>query len=230
MMTPPRSVDDLEREIDAMRERIDAQAAYLESLRREVMRMKESTQQQQTATTLTTPNSYKMTDTPASAHAFASAISYQLHPTTRTKPRNDFGREDVSHLPAEYLSQCYVEMDVVGFMETLLFDSDHVENNTVRMTPGAAPCSSIETWRNGAWVPAAQIDEVLTDIVRSAYRIMSRHARKHQESIVKMLGYDLDAFEDLKEFYERLYDDDDPRIQQSIKTELIDLVSAFSSV
>lgn len=200
-------VNDLELEIDAMRLRVDAQSAHLVSLKREVMRIRDVLEAAPPAP-------------PAAAVAPAAVSKAAL-----TRRRNDFGREDASHLPAAYLSQCYVDMDVVGLMETVLFDPDHAENGTVRV---AASAAALEVWRSGAWHAAADDEDVLADIVRGAYRILSSHSRRNQESVMRLLSYDLDAFEDLKEFYERLYDDDDDRVRTAIRAELADLLTAYA--
>ncbi len=39
---------------------------------------------------------------------------------TRRSTIHDFGREDASVLPANYLTHCFVEKDIVGMLETLL--------------------------------------------------------------------------------------------------------------
>ena len=222
-----RPIDDLEREIDAMRERIEAQAAHMEVLKREVLKLKECMLVSQE----NERHHYRPVVTRIDRFSNPPPPIPEILKNGPSR-RNDFGREDISHLPAEYLSQCYIEMDVVGLMETLLFDSDHIENNTIRMVDDITSTNTamMDTWRNGSWHAVTREDDVITDLIRAAYRIMSQHARKHQESIVKRLGYDLDAFEDLKEFYERLYDDDDAnRMHQSIKNELLDLIRTFST-
>jgi hypothetical protein len=150
--------------------------------------------------------------------------SVQPPPPPPLPSRNEFGREDISHLPPRYLSQCYIDRDVVGLLETLVFDEDCPVNQTVRYNRES---ETVEVWKSDAWDATLRLEHALIEMIQSAYRILTRHARIYKEDVVRMMDYDLDTFEDTKEYYEKLYDNDD-NLQDPVLKELKSMLSCYS--
>jgi hypothetical protein len=144
--------------------------------------------------------------------------------------KNEFGREDVSVLPDSYLRQCILDKDVAGMLETLLFDDEHPENRSVCfvLSQGGHTIVNAALWRNGVWETSADVDQVLLEMLRMAYRIFARYVRQHRDDLVRCMDYDLAAFEDLSEYYEHLYDNEN-QMQDQVLEELQSMATAHAS-
>jgi hypothetical protein len=130
-----------------------------------------------------------------------------------------FGMEDSSHLPLPFISSCYASRDVAGILFGLY---------ALPCNASALRCSS-GCWHaldaEGRWT-ALREREMGLELVRVAYRILSKHCRKHGNAILdEFMGGDFEGFEDLKEYYEQMYDDGADQVDEV----LAQLRTIFSS-
>lgn len=129
----------------------------------------------------------------------------------------DFGHENTSYLPNDFLSRCFVNKDLVNLLENLHCDRDHRENHNVRIR--STKNEIMEVWQNDRWVVTCS-DETLKDLIQSGYRILTWHSRKHKTHIIENeLDGDRGEYEDIKEWFEEIYENDHK--QKPLKKKLL---------
>lgn len=124
----------------------------------------------------------------------------------------DFGNEDISYLPKEFLSRCFVDKDIVTLMENIHCDKGHPENHNIRVK--SQKRNQIETMENSRWVIKDE-DEALTQCIQKGYRILAHK----KEIIEEELDDNEDEYHSIREWLECLYSNH--REQKPIKRKLL---------
>lgn len=129
----------------------------------------------------------------------------------------DFGQEDLSYLPNEFLSRCFVEKDIVRLLENIHCDQEHPENQNIRVK--SQKRNQIETRENNRWKIKDE-DEALTECIQNGYRILVRHGfRKKKEIIEEELDFNEDEYHSIRDWLEGMYND--RKEQKPIKRQLL---------
>lgn len=129
----------------------------------------------------------------------------------------DFGQENVSYLPLNFLSRCFVNKDLVTLIENIHCDREHKENHNVRLK--SLKRDLMETRVDGRWI-VTDSDETLTDLIKNGYRVLMMHSRKHRKNIVEdELDEDVNEFDRLRDWLDIVYDNKNE--QAPIKRKLL---------
>lgn len=116
----------------------------------------------------------------------------------------DFGHENISHLPHEFLNWCFANKDIVKLMENIHCDKEHPENHNIRIR--SQKRQQIETRENDKWTVKDE-DEALTDCIRNGYRILVKHAYKHKNNIIENELENEDEYDSIRHWLDSIYDD-----------------------
>lgn len=129
----------------------------------------------------------------------------------------DFGQENISYLPKEFLSRCFAEKDLVGLLENIHCDREHPENHNIRVK--SQKRNQIETRENNRWMIKDE-DEALTDCIQNGYRILVRHGFRHRQEIIEdELEDNEDEYHSVREWLESVYENQHE--QKPIKRKLL---------
>lgn len=137
----------------------------------------------------------------------------------------DFGHENISYLPTDFLTSCFVNKDMVGLLSNLYCDKDHPENHNVRIR--SLKRNLIETRVENRWIVQDE-DDALTESIRNGYRILVRHAHKHKEEIISEELDSENEYYQLKQWLEEVYDS--KREQKPIKRKLLLLLLSNQTI
>lgn len=114
----------------------------------------------------------------------------------------DFGQENISYLPKDFLSRCFANRDIVRLIENIHCDNDHPENHNIRLK--SQKRNQIELRENERWIIKDE-DEALTECIQNGYRILVRHAFKHKDEIIEEELDDEEEYHSIREWLEKIY-------------------------
>lgn len=116
----------------------------------------------------------------------------------------DFGHENISYLPSNFLSRCFVNKDLVTLIENIHCDKEHKENHNVRLK--SLKRDFMETRVDGRWI-ITDSDDTLTELIKNGYRVLMMHSRKNKDAILEdELDDDMDEFDRIKNWLDQVYD------------------------
>jgi hypothetical protein len=116
----------------------------------------------------------------------------------------DFGEENISYLPKELLSHCFVTKDIVRLLKKIHCDKEHPENHNIRVK--SQKRNQIETREDNRWMIKDE-DDALTDCIQNGYRILVRHGFRHKNEIIdEELDKNEDEYYNIRDWLENVYD------------------------
>lgn len=121
---------------------------------------------------------------------------------------NDFGQENISYLPKEFLHSCFARKDLITLLENIHCDREHPENHNIRVK--SQKRNQIEVRENRKWMIKDE-DEALEDAIKNGYRILVRHGFKHKKEIIDERLEDESEYHDIRNWLEDIYDDNKER-------------------
>lgn len=121
---------------------------------------------------------------------------------------NDFGQENLSYLPKEFLHGCFARKDLITLLENIHCDREHPENHNIRVK--SQKRNQIEVRENKKWMIKDE-DEALEDAIKNGYRILVRHGFKHKKEIIDDRLEDEQEYYDIRNWLEDIYDNNKER-------------------
>jgi hypothetical protein len=85
---------------------------------------------------------------------------------------NFFGKEDITHLPMELLTSCFMKKDILTLVESIYFDKDLPHNNTVKLKSLKNKTALVHN--EGTWV-IKRLQYVLDEMVNKGLTILEDH-------------------------------------------------------
>lgn len=129
----------------------------------------------------------------------------------------DFGQENISYLPNEFLNRCFAQKDLVTLLENIHCDREHPENHNIRIR--SQKRSQIEVRENNKWMVKDE-DEALSDCIKNGYRVLVRHALNNKDDIIEAeLDEDECEYHDIRNWLEDVYASN--KEQKPIKRKLL---------
>jgi hypothetical protein len=129
----------------------------------------------------------------------------------------DFGQENITHLPVDFISWCFANKDLVKLIENIHCDKDHPENHNIRIK--SQKRKQIETREHDRWTIKDE-DDALTECIENGYRILVRHAWKHKDQIIENELDDENEYNTIREWLEAVYNNNQNE-QKPIKRKLL---------
>jgi hypothetical protein len=121
----------------------------------------------------------------------------------------EFGNEDISYLPKEFVSWCFANKDIVRLLENIHCDKEHPENHNIRIR--SQKRNQIETRQNNHW-RVMDKDKALAECVKNGYRVLVKHGRRHREQIIEEeLDDDEREYESITDWLEDVYENEKSR-------------------
>jgi hypothetical protein len=129
-----------------------------------------------------------------------------------------FGFENIAHLEndKEYMTQCLLNKDVMGLLENIHCDTDHPENQNVRIK--STKRELMETYVDGRWIVSDQ-EETLDELLNKGYRIMNFFSYKNKDHIVKECEDGEDEYHEMRDWLEELYSNS--KVRKPLKRKLL---------
>lgn len=116
----------------------------------------------------------------------------------------DFGQENISYLPKEFLTSCFAKKDIIRLIENIHCTREHPENHNIRVK--SQKRNQIELRENERWMIKDE-DEALTECVQNGYRILVRHGFKHKKEIIEdELDDDEAEYHSIRDWLETIHD------------------------
>lgn len=130
---------------------------------------------------------------------------------------SDLGHENISYLPKDFLSGCFVNRDIVSLIENIHCDREHPENHNIRIR--SQKRNQIELRENNKWM-VRDGDAALTECIKNGYRILVRHAYRHKTEIIEdELDNDEQEYDSIREWLEAVYEKQP--VQKPIKKDIL---------
>jgi gas vesicle protein len=118
----------------------------------------------------------------------------------------NFGSENTKHLEDTFLTQCFLEKNIVDIIEKIHFDKEYPQYHNVRLK--SLKHNMMETYDNGRWVVKDK-GETYNRLVDKGATILKFHIRKNKEAIQDECEEEEEDFEDLKEYIDFVQNDND---------------------
>lgn len=129
-----------------------------------------------------------------------------------------FGFENIAHLEKnkDFMTQCLINKDVMGLIENIHCDSDHPENQNVRIK--SQKKELMETYVDGRWIVSDQ-EETLDELLNKGYRILNFFSYRNKEHIVNECEAGIDEYHEMREWLEELYSNS--KMRKPLKRKLL---------
>lgn len=159
------------------------------------------------------------------SNANVKNVSYNTHNRNTQNTINNnininvknFGSENVSYLPKDFLTRCFTTKNIVRLIENIHCDKEHPENHNIRIK--SKKKNTMETREDEKWIVKDE-DEALTECIQNGYRILVKHAWKHKNEIIEdELDDDEDEYHNINEWLEAVYNN--KKEQKPIKRKLM---------
>jgi hypothetical protein len=129
-----------------------------------------------------------------------------------------FGFENISHLEndMEYMTQCFMNKDVMRLLENIHCDKKHPENQNVRVK--STKRELMETYEDGRWLVSDQ-DDTLDELLNKGYRILNMFSHRNRRHLINECEDGESEYHELKGWLEDLYSDS--RVRKPLKKRLL---------
>jgi hypothetical protein len=134
---------------------------------------------------------------------------------------NNFGREDTTHLPLEFLTSCFMTKDIPALLENIYFDEEYPQNKTVKLKSLKNKTAMVHN--GGNWV-VKRVDHVLDEMVNKGQTILKRHYRQNKNDVEKDM--EKDDIEDVLEWLQQIWNSN-AKVRSAIKQDLLILLQNY---
>lgn len=141
----------------------------------------------------------------------------QIQQNNLTIDRRSFGYENIDHLEKDksFMTNCFLNKDVMGLIENIHFDTDHPENHNVRIK--STKKEFMETYVDGRWIVSDQ-EETLDELLLKGYRILNFFSYRNKNKIVEECD-DVEEYHAMRDWLEELYNDN--KLRKPLKRKLL---------
>ena len=130
----------------------------------------------------------------------------------------DFGRENISYIDKDDLTEWFINKDIVSLIENIHCDKEHPENHNLRVK--SQKRKQIETRINDKWIIKDE-DDALTECVQNGYRILVKHPYNHKNEILEdNLDDNEDEYHILRDWLESIFHNHND-VQKPIKRKIL---------
>lgn len=129
-----------------------------------------------------------------------------------------FGFENIAHLENDlkYMTQCFLNKDVMGLIENIHCDIEHPENQNVRIK--STKKEFMETYADGKWIISDQ-EETLDELLNKGYRILNFFSYRNKDHIVNECDDGVDDYHEMRDWLEELYSNS--KVRKPLKRKLL---------
>jgi hypothetical protein len=129
-----------------------------------------------------------------------------------------FGFENIAHLEKDikYMTQCFLNKDVMGLIENIHCDVDHPENHNVRIK--STKKELMEKYVDGRWIISDQ-EETLDELLNKGYRILNFFSYRNKDHIVNECDDGVDEYHEMRDWLEELYSN--TKVRKPLKRKLL---------
>jgi len=129
-----------------------------------------------------------------------------------------FGHENISHIEndKEYMTQCFLNKDVMGLLKDIHLDKAHPENFNVRIR--STKQELMETFEDGRWIVSDQ-EETLDELVNKGYRILNFYSYRNKDHIVDECENGDEEYYETRDWLEELYSN--IKVRKPLKRKLL---------
>lgn len=134
---------------------------------------------------------------------------------------NSFGREDINHLPLEFMTSCFMMKNIPALIENIYFDDDYPENKTVKLK--SLKNKTVLIHDSGHWI-TKPTSRILDELIDKSQTLLKRHYIKYPNEVQDDMSQD-----EIKEVLEWLQEiwKQNIRVRTSIKTDLMAILETY---
>lgn len=129
-----------------------------------------------------------------------------------------FGHENIKHIEndKDYMTQCFLNRDIMGLIENIHFDIEHPDNLNVRIK--STKKELMETYVDGRWIVSDQ-EETLDELLNKGYRILNFFSYRNKDHIVQECENGAEEYHEMVEWLEELYSNS--KLRKPLKRKLL---------
>jgi hypothetical protein len=139
---------------------------------------------------------------------------------------NAFGRERLDHLTQQFLDKCVRRRDkgLVELLEKIHFDTDHADNNNVKITNKKLPFIMYHTGEK--WVTDKK-GRVLDRLVDKGHGIMQDHLDDHEDRLMESMSQTM--FDCIRKWMDEVADRDKQTMEELLTDIYLLIINSSSS-
>ena len=127
-----------------------------------------------------------------------------VHNNNLTFNLRSFGFENIDHLEndLDYMTQCFINKDIMRLLQNIHCDQKHPENQNVRIK--SRKHELMEIHEDGRWIVSDQ-DETLDELLNKGYRIFNMFSYRNKRHLINKCDDGEDEYQELRDWLEDLY-------------------------
>lgn len=134
---------------------------------------------------------------------------------------NNFGRENIEHLPLEFLTSCFMMKDIPALIENIYFDEEYPENQTIKLK--SLKNKTFLVHDSGEWI-IKPTNRVLDELVNKGQTILKRHYRSHPQQVQEDMSED--EIDEVIQWLTQIWNEN-VKIRSAIKNDLMAIFQSY---
>jgi hypothetical protein len=134
---------------------------------------------------------------------------------------NSFGREDINHLPLEFMTSCFMMKNIPALIEHIYFDDDYPQNKTIKLK--SLKNKTVLIYDSGHWI-TKPTNRVLDELINKGQTLLKKHYIKNPSDVHDDMSHD--EIEDVLSWLQEIWNEN-IRVRSSIKNDLMAILETY---
>lgn len=134
---------------------------------------------------------------------------------------NSFGREDINHLPLEFMTSCFMMKNIPALIENIYFDDDYPQNKTIKLK--SLKNKTVLIHDSGHWI-TKPTNRVLDELIDKGQTLLKKHYIKNPSDVHDDMSHD--EIEDVLSWLQEIWNEN-IRVRSSIKNDLMAILETY---
>lgn len=134
---------------------------------------------------------------------------------------NSFGRENLDHLPKDFLTSCFMMKNIPSLIENIYFDEECPENHNVKLRSSKNKTANV--YDDGKW-RISPVDKIIDEMVNKGQTILSKHYKYNKEFVEEEMSED--EIMEVIDWLQKIWNDN-VKVRKPLKEDIMAILMSY---
>ena len=134
---------------------------------------------------------------------------------------NSFGRENLDHIPKDFLTSCFMMKNIPSLIENIYFDEECPENHNVKLRSSKNKTANV--YDDGKW-RISPVDKIIDEMVNKGQTILSKHYKYNKEFVEEEMSED--EIMEVIDWLQKIWNDS-VKVRKPLKEDIMAILMSY---